>query len=95
MKRGFSLAELIIVLAVIASIIAVSTPLALNAIRKARATAVASDFKTLSSAISSSIYLGDGLRTNSSPEERPVQRTQRPTTTSILTGAVIRRFLRV
>jgi prepilin-type N-terminal cleavage/methylation domain-containing protein len=61
MKRGFSLVELLIVLAVIASIIAVSTPLALNAIRKARATAVASDFKTLSSAISSSIYLGDGL----------------------------------
>ena len=61
MKKGFSLVELLIVLAVIASIIAVSTPLALNAIRKARATAVASDFKTLSRAISSSIYLGDGI----------------------------------
>ncbi|WP_180979898.1 family 16 glycoside hydrolase [Mesotoga sp. B105.6.4] len=61
MKKGFSLVELLIVLAVIGSIIAVSTPLALNAMRKARATAVASDFKTLSRAISSSIYLGDGI----------------------------------
>ncbi len=51
-------------LAVIASIIAVSTPLALNAIRKAGATAVA-DFKTLSRAISSSIYLGDGIPSSS------------------------------
>ncbi len=61
MKKGFSLVELLIVLAVIASIMAVSTPLALNAMRKARATAVASDFKTLSRAISSSMYLGDGI----------------------------------
>ena len=61
MKKGFSLVELLIVLAIIASIIAISTPLALNAIRKARATAVASDFKTLSRAISSSMYLGDGI----------------------------------
>jgi len=61
MKKGFSLVELLIVLAVIASIIAISTPLALNAMRKARAAAVASDFKTLSRAISSSMYLGDGI----------------------------------
>ena len=59
-KNGFSLVELLIVLAVIAALIAVVTPIALNAIAKAKATQVAENLKTIGSAIENSIYV-DGV----------------------------------
>ncbi len=56
-KRGFSLVELLIVLAVIAALIATITPVALNAIRKSQATKVAQNIKTLASAIENAAYV--------------------------------------
>jgi len=56
-KRGFSLVELLIVLAVIAALIATITPVALNAIRKAKATQVAQNLKTLASALENAAYV--------------------------------------
>ncbi len=56
-KRGFSLVELLIVLAVIAALIATITPVALNAIRKSKATQVAQNLKTLASAIENAAYV--------------------------------------
>ena len=56
-KRGFSLVELLIVLAVIAALIATITPVALNAIRKAKATQVAQNLKTLASAVENKAYV--------------------------------------
>jgi prepilin-type N-terminal cleavage/methylation domain-containing protein len=56
-KRGFSLVELLIVLAVIAALIATITPVALNAIKKAKATQVAQNLKTLASAIENKGYV--------------------------------------
>jgi prepilin-type N-terminal cleavage/methylation domain-containing protein len=61
MRKGFSLVELLIVLAVIATLIAVATPLALNSIRKAKATAVANDLKTIAKGLTASVYLSDGI----------------------------------
>ena len=62
-KRGFSLVELLIVLAVIAALIATITPVALNAIRKAQATKVAQNIKTLASSFENYLYVegSDGL----------------------------------
>ncbi|PVD17033.1 MULTISPECIES: type II secretion system protein [unclassified Mesotoga] len=65
-KRGFSLVELLIVLAVIAALIATITPVALNAIQKAKATQVAQNLKTLASAFENKAYVdganaADGL----------------------------------
>ncbi len=56
-KRGFSLVELLIVLAVIAALIATITPVALNAIRKAQATKVAQNIKTLASSFENYLYV--------------------------------------
>ncbi len=56
-KRGFSLVELLIVLAVIAALIATITPVALNAIQKAKATQVAQNLKTLASALENAAYV--------------------------------------
>jgi general secretion pathway protein G len=56
-KRGFSLVELLIVLAVIAALIATITPVALNAIQKAKATQVGQNLKTLTSAIENKGYV--------------------------------------
>jgi len=56
-KRGFSLVELLIVLAVIAALIATITPVALNAIRKSKATQVAQNLKTLASALENAAYV--------------------------------------
>jgi len=57
-KRGFSLVELLIVLAVIAALIATITPVALNAIQKAKATKVGQNLKTLASAFENYVYVG-------------------------------------
>ncbi len=62
-KRGFSLVELLIVLAVIAALIATITPVALNAIRKAQATKVAQNIKTLASALENAAYV-NGISSN-------------------------------
>ncbi|PVD17030.1 MULTISPECIES: type II secretion system protein [unclassified Mesotoga] len=56
-KRGFSLVELLIVLAVIAALIATITPVAMNAIKKAKATQVAQNLKTLASALENAAYV--------------------------------------
>jgi len=56
-KEGFSLVELLIVLAVMAALIATITPVALNAIRKAKATQVAQNLKTLASAFENKLYV--------------------------------------
>jgi len=59
--NGFSLIEMLIVLAVIAALIAVVTPLALNAIRSAKATSVSANFKTLSTSIYNHYYVENYL----------------------------------
>ncbi len=56
-KRGFSLVELLIVLAVIAALIATITPVALNAIKKAKATQVAQNLKTLTASLENAAYV--------------------------------------
>lgn len=56
-KEGFSLVELLIVLAVMAALIATITPVALNAIRKAKATQVGQNLKTLASAFENYVYV--------------------------------------
>jgi len=56
-RKGFSLVELLIVLAVIAALIATITPVALNAIQKAKATQVAQNLKTLASAFENKAYV--------------------------------------
>ena len=56
-KEGFSLVELLIVLAVMAALIATITPVALNAIRKAKATQVGQNLKTLASAFENAVYV--------------------------------------
>ena len=63
-KKGFSLVELLIVLAVMAALIATITPVALNAIKKSKATQVAQNLKTLASALENAAYvngLSNGL----------------------------------
>jgi len=56
-KRGFSLVELLIVLAVIAALVATITPVAMNAIKKSKATQVAQNLKTLATALENSAYV--------------------------------------
>ena len=62
-KKGFSLVELLIVLAVMAALIATITPVALNAIKKSKATQVAQNLKTLASALENAAYV-NGLATD-------------------------------
>lgn len=51
MRKGFTLVELLIVLAVIAALMAVATPLALNAVKNAKASQVAQNFRNIKSAV--------------------------------------------
>jgi len=51
MRKGFTLVELLIVLAVIAALMSVATPLALNAVRNAKANQVAQNFRNIKSAV--------------------------------------------
>ncbi len=60
-KNGLTLLELMIVLLVIAAITATATPLALNAIRRANATNVATGFKTLMNGISNAIFIDESV----------------------------------
>ena len=50
MRKGFTLVELLIVLAVIAALMAVATPLALNAVKNAKASQVAQNFANIKTA---------------------------------------------
>ena len=71
-KKGFSLVELLIVLAVMAALIATITPVALNAIRKAKATQVAQNLKTIASAFENKIYVDGEATTDISTLARDV-----------------------
>jgi len=50
-KEGFTLVELLIVLAVIAALLATITPVAINAVNKAKATQVAANLRNIKSAV--------------------------------------------
>ena len=58
-KKGFSMIELLIVLSIIAALIALIVPIAMNASQKARATEIAKNMKTLADSIER-IALTDG-----------------------------------
>jgi general secretion pathway protein G len=58
-KKGFSLVELLIVLAVIAALIATITPVAMNAIKKSKATKVAQNLKTLANSFMNSVMVNN------------------------------------
>lgn len=60
-NKGFSLIELLIALAVITSLVAAMTVVAINAIRSAKATKVAYNFKVLSQSVTSKIYIDNEL----------------------------------
>jgi len=65
MRKGYTLVELLIVLAVIAALMAVATPMAINAVATARASQVAQNMANLASAIQTA-YAVKGLPTDSS-----------------------------
>jgi len=56
MRKGFTLVELLIVLAVIAALMAVATPMALSAVRTAKASQVAQNLNALKSAAEQYVY---------------------------------------
>lgn len=56
-KKGFSLVELQIVLAVLAAVVSSVTIFAKNAIRKAKATQVAQNLKTITTSVENKLYL--------------------------------------
>lgn len=51
MRKGFTLVELLIVMSIIAALMAVATPVGVNALAQAKATSVAGNFRTLSQAV--------------------------------------------
>ena len=57
MVRGFTLIEVLIVLAVIAALLAIVTPIALNAVAQAKATQVASTMRNIRSAVESYVNI--------------------------------------
>jgi general secretion pathway protein G len=63
-KEGFSLVELMIVLAVIAALISTITPIAMNAVRKAEALQVAMNFRVLALSMESSLILNKSVPDN-------------------------------
>lgn len=56
MKKGYTLVELLIVLAVIAALMAVATPMALSAVKQAKASQVAQNLNALKSAAEQYVY---------------------------------------
>ena len=63
-KNGFSLIELLITLTIITALVAVVTPLALNAIRNAKATKASANLKTISNSIYNYLYVENELPTD-------------------------------
>lgn len=61
MKKGFTLVELLIVLAVIAALMAVATPMAMNAVRTAKASQVAQNLNALKSAVENYVAMEHSL----------------------------------
>ncbi len=61
MKKGFTLVELLIVLAVIAALMAVATPMALNAVKTARASQVAQNLRNIMTAIENYVNTEQGF----------------------------------
>jgi len=55
-NEGFTLVELLIVLAVIAALLATITPVALNAVKKAKATQVAQNLRNIKAAVEQYIF---------------------------------------
>lgn len=51
MRAGFTLIELLIVLAIIAALLSIVTPVAVNAVRQANATRVASNMRNIAAAV--------------------------------------------
>ncbi len=64
MKKGYTLVELLIVLAVIAALMAVATPMALNAVKQAKASQVAQNLNALKSAVEQYVYSEKALPTS-------------------------------
>lgn len=56
-REGFSLVEMLIVLAVMAALISTITPVALNAVRKAKAAQVAQNLKAIATGIENKAYI--------------------------------------
>jgi general secretion pathway protein G len=63
-KEGFSLVELMIVLAVIAALISTITPIAMNAVRKAEALQVAMNFRVLALGMENRLILNKSVPDN-------------------------------
>ncbi|SHH52135.1 type II secretion system protein [Thermosipho atlanticus] len=61
MRKGFTLIELLIVLAIIAALMGVVTPIALNAVKKAKATQVATNFQNIKAAIENYVNVKQAL----------------------------------
>lgn len=57
MKKGFSLVELLIVLTIFAALIAIVTPIALNAISKAKATQIAENIIIIRDSLTETVLL--------------------------------------
>ncbi len=55
-RRGFTLVELLIVLAVIAALMGVATPASINAVQQAKASQVAQNFRNLKAALVTYFY---------------------------------------
>ncbi len=59
--KGFTIVELLIVMAVIAAIISALVPIGVNAIRRAKATTIALDLSQISKAVMSDFYLNQNI----------------------------------
>jgi len=66
MKKGFTLVELLIVLAVIAALMAVATPMALNAVKQAKASQVAQNLQNIMTAVQNYVNTERDLPTSTS-----------------------------
>jgi len=64
MKKGYTLVELLIVLAVIAALMAVATPMALNAVKQAKASQVAQNLQNIKTAVENYVSTERTLPTN-------------------------------
>lgn len=68
-NEGFTLVELLIVLAVIAALLAIVTPVAVNAVKRAKATQVASTLRNVAAAVQQYYYTEEQMATSVSALE--------------------------